>query len=200
MRGSAGTGRRARLRIWCSNAWGFESPLPHFDTVEAGKAISSLKVLAVSMSYPIDITPDNGVVMLSSLNDRGREVMPADIEGEVNRVRIDGKYFADTLKAFSSMVDLKLTDDKSPILFHADGTISLPCRCWPMLFRLVLCFNTVGEHLVDQTLPPAKISAILRLACQRQRLEAEIASHKKWILSIINGHIPGIRQAFFFMT
>ena len=29
-RGSAGTGRRARLRIWCSNAWGFESPLPHY--------------------------------------------------------------------------------------------------------------------------------------------------------------------------
>ena len=28
-RGSAGTGRRAGLRIRCSDAWGFESPLPH---------------------------------------------------------------------------------------------------------------------------------------------------------------------------
>ena len=29
LRGSAGTGRRARFRIWCREAWGFESPLPH---------------------------------------------------------------------------------------------------------------------------------------------------------------------------
>ena len=93
----------------------------HFDTVEAGKAISSLKVLADSKSYPIDITLDNGLVMLSSPDDKGRAVMPADIEGEVNRVRLDGKYLADALKACSGMVDLKLTDGKSPVLFQVDG-------------------------------------------------------------------------------
>ena len=93
----------------------------HFDTVEAGKAISSLKVLADSKSYPIDITLDNGMVMLSSPDDKGRAVMPADIEGEFNRVRIDGKYLADALKACSGMVDLKLTDGKSPVLFQVDG-------------------------------------------------------------------------------
>ncbi len=65
----------------------------------AGKAISSLKVLADSKSYPIDITLDNGLVMLSSPDDKGRAVMPADIEGEVNRVRIDGKE-----KTFSGQV------------------------------------------------------------------------------------------------
>ena len=93
----------------------------HFDTVEAGKAISSLKVLADSKSYPIDLTLDNGMVMLSSPDDKGRAVMPADIEGEVNRVRIDGKYLADALRACSGMVDLKLTDGKSPVLFQVDG-------------------------------------------------------------------------------
>ena len=93
----------------------------HFDTVEAGKAISSLKVLADSKSYPIDITLDNGLVMLSSPDDKGQAVMPADIEGEVNRVRIDGKYLADALKACSGMVDLKLSDGKSPVLFQVDG-------------------------------------------------------------------------------
>jgi len=93
----------------------------HFDTVEAGKAISSLKVLADSKSYPIDITLDNGLVMLSSPDDKGRAVMPADIEGEVNRVRIDGKYLADALRACDGMVDLKLTDGKSPVLFQVDG-------------------------------------------------------------------------------
>ena len=93
----------------------------HFDTVEAGKAISSLKVLADSKSYPIDLTLDNGMVMLSSPDDKGRAVMPADIEGEVNKVRLDGKYLADALRACSGMVDLKLTDGKSPVLFQVDG-------------------------------------------------------------------------------
>jgi hypothetical protein len=93
----------------------------HFDTVEAGKAISSLKVLADSKSYPIDITLDNGLVMLSSPDDKGRAVMPADIEGEVNKVRLDGKYLADALRACDGMVDLKLTDGKSSVLFQVDG-------------------------------------------------------------------------------
>jgi len=93
----------------------------HFDTVEASKAINSLKVLADSKSYPIDITLDNGLVMLSSPDDKGRAVMPADIEGEVNKVRLDGKYLADALKACDGMVDLKLSDGKSPVLFQVDG-------------------------------------------------------------------------------
>jgi len=78
-------------------------------------------VLADSKSYPIDLTFDNGMVMLSSPDDKGRAVMPADIEGEVNKVRLDGKYLADALKACSGMVDLKLTDGKTPVLFQVDG-------------------------------------------------------------------------------
>jgi len=93
----------------------------HFDTVEAVKVIGSLKVLADSKSYPIDLTLDNGMVMLSSPDDKGRAVMPADIEGEVNKVRLDGKYLADALRACSGMVDLKLTDSRSPVLFQVDG-------------------------------------------------------------------------------
>jgi len=93
----------------------------HFDTVEAGKAIGSLKVLADSKAYPIDLTLENGLVMLSSPDDKGRAVMPADIEGEVNKVRLDGKYLADALRACNGMVDLKLTDGKSPVLFQVDG-------------------------------------------------------------------------------
>ena len=93
----------------------------HFDTVEAVKAISSLKVLADSKSYPIDLTTNDGMVILSSPDDKGQAVIPADIEGEPNRVRIDGKYLADALRACSGMVDLKLTDGKSPVLFQVDG-------------------------------------------------------------------------------
>jgi len=93
----------------------------HFDTVEAGKAISSLKALADSKSYPIDLTLENGMVILSSPDDKGEVTMPADIEGEVNKVRLDGKYLADALKACDGMVDFKLTDGNSPVLFQVDG-------------------------------------------------------------------------------
>ena len=36
-------------------------------------------------------------------------------------MRLDGKYLADALRACSGMVDLKLTDGKSPVLFQVDG-------------------------------------------------------------------------------
>jgi hypothetical protein len=93
----------------------------HFDTLEAIKAVSSLKVLAASKAYPIDLTTNDGMVILSSPDDKGQAVVPADIEGEPNRVRIDGKFLADALRACNGMVDLKLSDGRSPVLFQVDG-------------------------------------------------------------------------------
>jgi len=52
------------------------------------------------------------------------------------------------------------------------------------------------EQLEEIYFPPAKIYAIQRLARQRKRLESEIGSHKKRIGSIVDGYIPGMRQAF----
>ncbi len=92
----------------------------HLDTVEAGKAIASLKALADSKSYPIDLHLNGGVVM-SSPDDKGEVTMPADIEGGEVRVRIDGSYLTEALKACGGMVDFKLIDGKSPVLFAVDG-------------------------------------------------------------------------------
>ena len=92
----------------------------HLDTVEAVKAISSLKVLADSKSYPIDLHLNGGVVM-SSPDDKGEVTMPADIEGGEVKVRIDGTYLTDALRACGGMVDFKVTDGKSPLLFTVDG-------------------------------------------------------------------------------
>ncbi len=92
----------------------------HLDTVEAVKAIASLKVLADSKSYPIDLHLNGGVVM-SSPNDKGEVAMPADIEGGEVKVRLDGAYLAEALRACGGMVDFKLTDGKSPVLFTVDG-------------------------------------------------------------------------------
>jgi len=93
----------------------------HFDTVEAIKAISSLKALADSKSYPIDLTLDNGNMVMSSPDDKGQVTIPADTEGGAIRVRIDGGYLTEALRACGGMVDFKLTDAKSPTLFCHDG-------------------------------------------------------------------------------
>jgi DNA polymerase-3 subunit beta len=93
----------------------------HLDTVEAGKAISSLKVLADSKAYPIDLTLDGGYITLANSEDKGQAVIPADIEGKPVRIRIDGSYLAQALKACGGMVDFKLTNAYSPMLFAADG-------------------------------------------------------------------------------
>jgi len=92
----------------------------HLDTVEAGKAIASLKALADSKSYPIDLHLNGGIVM-SSPDDKGEVTMPADIEGGEVRVRIDGSYLMEALRACGGMVDFKLIDGKSPVLFAVDG-------------------------------------------------------------------------------
>ena len=87
-----------------------------FDTNEALKAVSSLKVLSDSKAYPIDLSIGNGKVVLSNPDDKGQAEIPADTLGE-GRIRLDGSYLADALRACGGMVDLKLVDSKSPMLF-----------------------------------------------------------------------------------
>jgi DNA polymerase-3 subunit beta len=60
-------------------------------------------------------------VVMSSPDDKGEVTMPADIEGGEVRVRIDGSYLTEALRACGGMVDFKLTDGKSPVLFAVDG-------------------------------------------------------------------------------
>jgi len=93
----------------------------HFDTVEAVRAVNSLKALSDNpKAYPIDLTIGNGKVVMANPDDKGQADISADTEGE-GRVRLDGQYFADVLKACGSMVDFKLTNAYSPVLFCHDG-------------------------------------------------------------------------------
>jgi outer membrane biosynthesis protein TonB len=55
-------------------------------------------------------------VLISSPDDKGLAEIPADTLGE-GGIRLDGSYFADALRACGGMVDLKLVDSKSPMLF-----------------------------------------------------------------------------------
>ena len=93
----------------------------HLDTVEASKAIASLKALAGDKSYPIDLTLDGGYITMTSPDDKGQVTIPADIEGIPGRVRIEGGYLAAAMRACGGMVDFSMTDGKSPCKFTTDG-------------------------------------------------------------------------------
>ncbi len=92
-----------------------------FDSVEAVKAVSSLKVLADAKSYPIDLIIGEGKVVMANPDDKGGAEITADTDGEAVRIRIDGKYLAQALKACGGMVELKLTNAYSPMLFSVEG-------------------------------------------------------------------------------
>jgi len=92
----------------------------HFDTVEAIKAVSSLKALSDGKSYPIDLTIGNGKIVMANPDDKGQAEIPADTDGE-GYVRTDGSYLAQVLKACGGMVDFSLTNALSPMLFSQNG-------------------------------------------------------------------------------
>jgi DNA polymerase-3 subunit beta len=92
----------------------------HFDTVEAIKATNSLKALADSKAYTIDLTVGDGKVVMANPDDKGQADIPADTEGE-GFVRVDGKYLTQALKACGGMVDFSLASASSPMMFTVDG-------------------------------------------------------------------------------
>ncbi|MBN1189470.1 MAG: hypothetical protein JXA46_06950 [Dehalococcoidales bacterium] len=94
--------------------------LVHFDTTEALKAVNSLKALSDGKSYPIDLAIADGKIIMANPDDNGQAEIPAETQGEV-KVRLDGSYLADALRACGGMVELKLTDGKSPVLFSSNG-------------------------------------------------------------------------------
>jgi len=53
---------------------------------------------------------------MSSPDDKGLAEIPADTLGD-GKIRLDGSHLADALRACGGMVDLKLTDSRSPMLF-----------------------------------------------------------------------------------
>ena len=57
---------------------------------------------------------------MANPDDKGQAELTADTDGQ-GFTRIDGKYFADVLKACGGMVDFSLTNAFSPMLFTLDG-------------------------------------------------------------------------------
>ena len=53
-----------------------------------------------------------------------------------------------------------------------------------------------SEQLIEIYLPPAEIHALQRLTRQRKRMESDVSGHKVRISAILDGYLPGVRQAF----
>jgi len=93
----------------------------HFDTVEAIKATNTLKALSEKpKDYPIDLTIGNGMVVMANPDDKGQAELTADTDGQ-GKVRLDGQYLAQALRACGGMVDFKLTNAYSPTMFTVNG-------------------------------------------------------------------------------
>jgi len=93
----------------------------HFDTVEAVKAVYSFRALSDNpKDYPIDLTIGEGKIVMANPDEKGEAVIPADTDGQ-GAVRVDGRYLAEALKACGGMVDFKLANAYSPMLFVNDG-------------------------------------------------------------------------------
>ncbi len=92
-----------------------------FDTIEAIKAVNSLKALSDNpKAYPIDLTIGDGKIVMANPDEKGQTELSADTDGQ-GFVRIDGQYLAEALRACGGMVELKLTNSYNPTLFSADG-------------------------------------------------------------------------------
>jgi DNA polymerase-3 subunit beta len=95
--------------------------LAHFDSLEALKALGSLKAIADNpKSFAIDLTIGGGKVLMASPDENGSSTIPADTDKQ-GVIRIDGKYLADVLRVCGGMVDLTLTNAYSPMMFSTDG-------------------------------------------------------------------------------
>jgi len=95
--------------------------LAHLDTLELLKAVGALKALSDKpKENPLDLTIGEGKIIIANPDEKGEAIITADTDGQ-GSVRIDGGYLADVLKACGGMVDFKLTNSYSPMLFIADG-------------------------------------------------------------------------------
>jgi len=93
----------------------------HLDSQEAIKAVGALKAISDnSKDFPIDIAIGEGKMVMTSPDEKGEAIITADTDGQ-SYIRIDGKYLADVLRACGGMVDFKLTNAYSPMLFTIEG-------------------------------------------------------------------------------
>jgi len=94
------------------------SSTAHLDTLEALKAVYSLKAIADNpKDYQIDLTLGGGQMIMGNPDEKGEVIIKADSDDGEMWIRLNGAYFADTMRAFGGMVDFSLNNAYSPVMF-----------------------------------------------------------------------------------
>ena len=136
----------------------------HFDTGEAIKAVNSLKALSDSKEYPIDINFADDKIILSNPNETGQAEVKADVTGN-GYVRIQGNFLVQALKAVNGLVDLKVNNSYSPVLFCADD---LKVLIMPMIST-----KAEADKKADQAEAEAKAKAEAEAQGQADNIQNE---------------------------
>ncbi len=63
----------------------------------------------------------NGKLVMANPDGKGQAELNADTDGQVVKVRLDGSYLIEALRACGWIVDFKLTNAYSPTLLTTDG-------------------------------------------------------------------------------
>ncbi|KPL23579.1 MAG: hypothetical protein AMJ75_05820, partial [Phycisphaerae bacterium SM1_79] len=103
------------------------------DTKEAIKAIRSLLAVWYDDSLkplyrPLILTIAEGKVVIEAKEDRGKAEITAETSGE-GKIKVEGRRLIQALKTCGGIVDLKLVNASSPMLFTVDSHI---CLVMPM--------------------------------------------------------------------
>lgn len=104
-----------------------------FDAKEATKAIRSLLAVWYDDSLkplyrPLILTIAEGKVVIEAKEDRGKAEITAETSGE-GKIKVEGRRLIQALKACGGIVELKLVNASSPVLFNVDSHI---CLVMPM--------------------------------------------------------------------
>ena len=146
--------------------------IAHLDTIEAIKAVYSFRALSDNpKDYPIDLTIGEGKVIMANPDEKGETTIPADTDGQ-GSVRVDGRYLAEVMKACGGMVDLKLVNAYSPMLFVTDG-----CQLvvMPMITDIAKAQMEQDRQAKDQAEAPAEASKTEQKQTKRSRKKEAVA-------------------------
>jgi DNA polymerase-3 subunit beta len=91
-----------------------------FDTRDMLRASASLGALFLDRDTAIIIAIKDGMITLSVKDEKGEAHIEAEAQGEAVTA-VNGAYLRQALKALDGMVELKVKDPVSPMLFSIDG-------------------------------------------------------------------------------
>jgi len=87
---------------------------------------------------------------MSNPDDKGQADIPADTQGE-GKIRLDGSYLAEALRACGGMVELKLVNAQSPMLFTTNG--------YSLVIMPMFAGGSQKPKADTQTAEPVKVEA-----------------------------------------